>query len=252
MFSYVILGQFESLAAPPEKVAKGAAPTLERAEALLGPVWGPKSPEVKDDEGRGDWDWAMLDKLVAAKPARDLPLFSCNTQSWGLFLAAFGKGYGRFYTAMLEARQPLVVNWSWGGGAPLFPDKYTGRWRGIDITSKTPVPAFSNCSADANKDGDGQVNGFTVWSSQKETADALEVVISGRGTTDVAFRRCQVFKPRPGEKLKWESAPVPDPKARSTTAPQAGEVTADANGLVAVKGLTLLGGGSLLKITRTK
>ena len=252
VFSYVLISRFESILAPPGNTAKaprGPSPQ-ERAEAAFGPIWGPKSPDVKDDQGRANWSWAMLDELVAAA-RRDLPLFCCQCESWGLDVAAFGRGKGRFYAALGKFNQPLTVNWNWGPSAPMSPDRLSGLWRGIDLARTTPVIAFANCTVDGNNDGNGQINGFSIWQGLKEDADSFEAVVSGRGSVDLTPRRCQAFKPKPGEKLAWQASPLPDPKAQSLPAPQGGQVTADANGAVTIKGLSLAGPAAL-KISRAK
>ena len=252
MFSYVVITGFESVVAPPGNADKRREDSVAKAQAVLACVWGPKCPEIKDDQGRPDWGWAMLDQLVAASPKRDLPLFTSRSAvSWGLHVAAFGKGTGRFYSALGAAGQALTVNWNWGGSAPMLPDRHTGLWRGLDLTRTTPIPAFANCSADGNHDGDGQINGLVTWSNLKETADSFEVTLTGRGTMDMTPRRCQVFKPKGGEKFNWEATPLPDPRVKSQPAGQNGQVAADANGLITVKGISL-STGVAVKITRTK
>jgi len=215
-------------------------------------AWGPADASVKDHRGRADWQWAMLDKLVLAQPKRDLPLFSCRSKSWGLHERKFGRGEGRFFDAMRKTHQPIIANWSWGGGAPLTPDRHSGLWRGLDLTRSTPVPALANCSADGNRDGNGNTNGWTTWEAPKETDRSFEITLAGRGTTDMTPRRCRRFRPAPGEKLRWEATPLPDPRRRGQVKPQSGEVTADANGLVTLKGLKLDRTGVRVRITRAK
>jgi hypothetical protein len=194
----------------------------------------------------------MLDAIVASRPRQDLPLFSCACPGWGLHVAGFGRGTGRFYSALAEARQPLTVNWSWGGGLTLVPDKYTGLYRGLDLARTAPVIAFSNCSADSNHDGNGQINGWCTWSDLKESPDGLEVRLYGRGTADVAPRRLRALKPKPGDAFAWEATPLPDPRAKSQPAPQTGQVVADANGVIVIPAVAFGNNGVLLKIARAK
>ncbi|KKL50929.1 hypothetical protein LCGC14_2300570, partial [marine sediment metagenome] len=198
-FAYVLIDRFEN-----EVLANDAS-------ARFSPVWGPRSPEIKDDRGRGEWSWAMLDELVKASPDVDLPLFVCRGYSWAPFVKRFARGYGRFYEAMLAARKPLVADWTWASGKLVRPDKYTGRWRGLDLTSTTPVPAFSNCSADNNKEGDGQHNLLVTWDGVKDEPDGftIELTSARDATFDMMPRRLQNFKVSPGQKLRWEARAEP-------------------------------------------
>jgi len=216
-------------------------------------AWGAKSAEVKDQAGRANWEWAELDKVLPAKEGADLPLFVCRGRSWG-GVKGWGKGRGRFYAAMKKIRQPLFAHWAWGG--KLFaPDKYTGLWRGLDITRTTPVPAFANSSLDAEGEGRGQTNTVYAWKDVKDTADAFEITITGRASTfDLTLRRVQTFKPKPDETFKWTVAYLPAPRAKTTPKPVSGTVIVDKFGLITLKQLKLEGksGGMRLKIMRVK
>jgi hypothetical protein len=239
IFAYVVILEFED---------KGGVLDSEAAEKYA-PAWGPRSPDIQDDKGRGEWAWADLDKLVLEKRAEDLPLFVCKGGSWGK-VEGWGMGRGRFYSAMHQANQPLYAHWAWGGTLAA-PDKYTGLWEGLDITRHTPVPAFANSSADAEGEGKGHTNTIYRWKDVKDSSDAFEITITGQESTfDLTPRRLQQFKVRPGEKLKWE---VVYP-SEQTLQPITGTVTVDENGLVTLRGLKLPGQRAelRLKITRVK
>jgi hypothetical protein len=218
--------------------------------------WGPASPDVKDDQGRANWAWAELDKLVLARKS-DLPLFACSGASWGR-LPGYAKGQGRFYSAMLEARQPLHAGWGWEGGRSLGSlDWYTGQWRGMVLRRDTPVLAFSNCTADHDRESSGLAGGGFVWKDLRDAPDEFSATLfcPAKGSFDLTPRRLVKFKVRPNERLRYEAVSLPGPPPRGETiAPQSGEVAADAQGLVVVKGLNYGEriGGLVVKITRTK
>jgi len=242
-FSYVMVINFDEFA-----IKEGKGSTLPLA-------WGPKCPEIKDDRGRADWGWAMLDELVLAQRRQDLPLIFCRGYSWGPHVRGFAKGTGRFYDAMLKANQPLMADWTWAQGYLIKPDRYTGLWRGMDMTRTTPLPAFANCSTDKNTEGDGQHNLPMAWQPIKESPQSVEVSISAsyRGATvDMAFRRLQQFKPKPGETLAWEAVSVPARERREKPPePQKGAVAVDKDGFFVIKGLQI-GGSFTLTLTVTR
>ncbi|HUT35787.1 MAG TPA: sugar-binding protein [Planctomycetota bacterium] len=198
-------------------------------------AWGVRSPDIRDDQGRAQWAWANLDELVT--PGADLPLFVCRGPSWGGD-KGWGKGWGRFYRAMLKAGQPLVAHWAWGGQLQK-PDWYAGLWRGIELRRDAPVPAFANCSLDREGEGGGNTNMSFSWKDIAETAEGFEVTVLSRECTfDLTPRRLQKLKLKPGEKLRWEAVPLPGRGGAKADA-QGGEVAADADGFVTLKGLTI-------------
>ena len=226
-----------------------------KAQAKHAAIWGPKDPAIKDDQGRTEWAWAMLDELVKARPEKDLPLFICKGYSWGPFIKGFARGLGRFYDAMLKAYQPLVADWTWAGGQLVVPDKHTGLWRGLDITRSTPVPAFANCSTDKNTEGDGQHNLFLGWRDLKDEPEGASVVLtcSRDAIFDLALRRLQRFKAKPGEKLLWEARGEPIPNQKLQPVPRGGDVTVDAEGRIILKEMRISGRANLtVKVSRAK
>jgi hypothetical protein len=244
-FSYVLVIDFEEFA-----IREGRQGTLPLA-------WGPKSPDVKDDRGRANWGWAMLDELVLARRGQDLPLIFCRGYSWGPFARGFAKGEGRFYDAMRKANEPLIADWTWARGDLVAPDKYTGLWRGMDLARTTPVPAFANCSTDANTEGDGQTNLPMTWQPIKETAEAAEIVIGNsrrEGTVDLTLRRLQKFKAKPGQRLTWEGISTPlSSRQAKTLDPQGGTVVVDKDGIFVLPALKVTRDLALnVKVTRGK
>ncbi|KPK85333.1 MAG: hypothetical protein AMJ81_03835, partial [Phycisphaerae bacterium SM23_33] len=150
-----------------------------RAAGVYADAWGPKSPQIKDGKGRGDWAWADLDKL-ALEQTTDLPLFMCAGPSWGR-VAGYAKGRGRFYSAMQEARQPLQAGWGWSGAGNLGGiDRYTGEWRGRVISRDMPIPAVANSTRDRDAEDSGLAGGGYSWRDLKEEADSFSVTLIGR------------------------------------------------------------------------
>jgi len=242
----------------PKRIAYVMILGFEKAGNVLDPkaarrfeaAWGPKGPQTTDEQGRGDWAWADLDRLVLSAPEADLPLFVCRGASWGGD-KGWGKGRGRFYTAMKQAGQPLFAHWAWGG--TLFPpDRYTGLWQGLDLRRDSPVPAFANSSADAEGEGSGQTNSVYRWKDVSDTPGAFEITVTGKaGTFDLTPRRLAKFRARPGEALRWEGTYLPGPRGGGAD-PVSGAVTADEHGLLTLKQLKLPGeaGGIRVRITR--
>jgi len=260
-FAYVLINRFSN-------------DVLRRPSKFLY-AWGPPCAEIKDPKGRASWGWAMLDQIVLARRDRDLPFFFCRGYSWGPHVRGFAKGEGRFYDAMRKANQPLMADWTWASGRLIPPHKYTGRWRGLDLTRTTPVPAFANCSLDANRESNGNVNLRLSWEPVTESAgppgpppaegepprpgtgrgaDAVQCVIhsGGEATFDLTFRRLQQFTVKPGQTLRWTAANSPTrriPKPK----PQSGTVRVDGDGLPVIKGLKINSHAKLtVKVTRAR
>ena len=215
-------------------------------------IWGPPIADIKDDQGRSKWEWAYLDALAIASK-KDLPVFACYGGSWGSD-KGYAKGNGRFYRAMQKARQSLIAHWGWSGARNLGTvNRYTGAWRGLVITRNMPVPAFSNSTRDTDREAGGTAGGGYGWSGIKETANSFEIrVHAGGGSTfDFTPRRLQTFKIKPNEKLKWTAVTIPGRRGEKGE-PQAGELTADASGLVTIEKIksTPRSGGLIIKITR--
>jgi hypothetical protein len=140
----------------------------------------------------------------------------------------------------------------------------------------TPIPReqFDKLKAEAKKekaekklqwerpvdgyDGDSveQANAWLYW----ETDDAqitdeprtwaLTLALLSKGpkdecTVDVTPRRCQKFKPQPGEKFQWTNTP-----AASDKPVQSGEVAADQYGLVTIPAVTVSKGKNRLSIEK--
>ena len=241
VFSYVLITRFDR------------AGVLEpKAAGKFADAWGPKSRRIQDQDGRSEWRWADLDLLALANPGSDLPLFVCRGPSWG-HVKGWGKGRGRFYSAMHKAGQPLVAHWAWGGKLER-PDKYTGLWRGLGIHRNSALPAFAKCSLDVEGEGSGNTNAGFSWKDIRDTPDGFEVTILSRPCTfDMTPRRLRRFRVKPGQMLQWVAAPLPDRRGKKA-APQSGQVKVDSDGIVTLRGLSIPreSPGVNVKIARAK
>ncbi len=154
-----------------------------------------------------------------------------------------------FWRALQETRRPHVFLWGQAGHgqrARLPGPKPTERDLLLDVRCDRTLPAFSNCSLDDNPgdgdpaDGDpkGQSNLYLYWlTDEREIVDepqrwALTLCLcqsapAEQCTVDVTPRRCQRFKPRPGERFAWRNTSLATGKVVQT-----GEVQADRWGLV--------------------
>jgi len=221
-----------------------------KAAGKFAAAWGPKSPDIRDEQGRAEWSWAFLDELVTR--GADLPPFICRGASWGRE-KGWGKGRGRFYAAMHKAGQPLVAHWAWGGRLPK-PDKYTGLWHGIDLRRGAFVPAFSNCSLDQEGEGGGNTNMSFSWRDVSDGERSFQVTVLGRECTfDFTPRRLAKFTVKPGEKLWWEVEPLAG-RSKEPAKRRGANATADEHGVVTIKALEIPRGspGLTLAITRAK
>jgi len=154
-----------------------------------------------------------------------------------------------FLQALQDTRRPHLFRWAMGGHGvrAMMPVSLGERVLPIDIRTDQTLPAFTHCSLDdkpgkgAQDDGapKGQVNAYLFW----ETADIVDAAAKWEMTVgliakapaeactvDVTPRRCQAFKPKPGEKVKWTST-----RAGGEPDVQKGVATVDKWGLVTLE-----------------
>lgn len=214
---------------------------------LFASAWGPKSPAIKDDKGRPQWGWAMLDQLALADPATAIPLMTCRGTSWG-GKRFYGSGFGTFYTNMQTAHQPVIGGHGWDCKL-ITPDWYTGRWRGLDLTNKTPVMAFANSATSRMKLQSGNTNFYHQWKDVVDEKARFSVFLSGGVRADVTPRRLQNFRPEPGARLRWETSPVASRGDKTPPKPAEGTVTVGRYGVFTIKQVQTPPGGTVLTVT---
>jgi len=250
MFAYALIGGFGGSGKVQGRVLD------PDQQDLFASAWGTKSPQIADEHGRTNWDWAMLDKLAGQRPEESMPLMLCVGTSWG-GVRQYGKAFGPYYTAMQQMRQPLVAGHGWDKQL-ITPGWYTGLWqprRGIeapelDLTRKTPILAFANASTTEEKLQSGNTNWNHTWGDVQDEPAHFQITLGGAGTVDMTPRRLQHFRPKPGERLRWKTEPIPHPKDPPPPQAQSGTVTVDEHGRITVAGLEIPQGGLVVKISR--
>lgn len=200
------------------------------------------------------WYLERMDSVrFAADHAGDLPFFGwCCGRNDGF---ATWKEQVEMVRALTKARHGFAFAWNNGdhssGSKPMslivqdYPAHKFGRNRSY--------PAFGNSSIDQDpgagdpKEGDleGGINLGFDWKDVADEERSWSARISNSRaksemTVDVTTRRCQKFRPKSGEMLKWTSS-----------SGGSGSVTADAAGLVTIEKVRLLPGEfTALRITK--
>ena len=264
MLAYVLITGFENDALN----AKTSSP--------FAVSWGPASPDIKDEKGLAEWNWAQPDVLLTGtklpralgkdQPAppyceasvpgwkTELPFFVIRGVTWG-HDPGYVRGRGRLLFALQATGHGQWAHWAWGGRLQP-PAKHSGLWQGVDLTNVTAFPAIAYSSADKEGEGSGNCNAGYTWKGVQDEAGKFEVTIAGpQGTFDVTPRRCQSFKLKPGEKVAYTVKTIPaDARGGATTQPseKTEELTAGASGLVTVKGVELVRGAAAVSITLSK
>ncbi len=210
-------------------------------------VYGEPEWNVKFEDGTPVWDHFNDALYLRRRPEKEI----------GFITFSNGKNDGAigwpqavdFYRALQDTRRPHLFVWgqSGHGQRARMPVTLEERVLPIDLRTDQTLPAFTRCNLDdkpgsgSPADGDpaGQVNLYLLW----ETDDAVDrrdrwemtVGLVARAprdecTVDLTPRRCQQFKPRPGQRVRWTDTP-----AGKTEAIQSGEATADRWGLVTLE-----------------
>lgn len=227
-----------------------------RETARFASAWGPKSPRIRDEYGRAEWGWTMLGKLALERPAEAMPLLACEGGSWG-GVRGYGKAFGPFYANLQEARQPLLAGFGWNTKL-IAPEWYSGLWQrrrdvdaaGLDMSRRTPIPAFANSSCSVEKLQSGNINWMHTWRDVEDEPDRFAITLGGAGRVDMTPRRLQAFQARPGETLHFRAEPLRDRQKGETPAPQTGSVTADGDGLFTLSELQIPRAGLVVRVTR--
>jgi len=214
-------------------------------------------------------DYLDLAQWVREHPDVELPYWICSP-AYGAFpdhtLGDFGfKPWQEFIGAMQQTRRAFAAVWMSNG-----PGLVRGVCRDMvpQIKLHQSLPAFTNCSLDTSPmtdhpkgsyypgrfdddfqkyaDKEGGINLYQRWEPEsmldKTDAWAVTVWLAGpdaqgeygapadRATTDVTPRRCQQFRPAPGNEFHWTSTRLADGKVL-----QSGTTTADRWGLVTLR-----------------
>ena len=214
-------------------------------------VWGGHAAYAHKPNQENPYWRQDYSRYALADPKKETPFFQMH-MGWGAHFTEMGwPSLPRFYRAMITARRPFVVHWQ-ARNRP-------------SIRRNQSVPALGNCSIDdmpGNGDrGHGgtfgaQINAYLTWDSKAivDRSDRWEMtVILDNGaplpecTVDITPRRCQEFKPRPGERFKWTNTSLADKKVA-----QSGRVTADKWGLATLRNVEVTHGKNRIRIQALK
>jgi hypothetical protein len=226
-------------------------------------VWGKVDWKIPGPGGEPIWDHVNLTKHIAEQPKAAVAFLSMGPA----MLSAAWTSQRNFMKQMWASKQPFCAQFFWGGGEPVpVPEGRVGEKDTWDFAVDLPMLALKSNSNDMGLNirqwttgepgygAGGRIAAGRRWLSDVvDEPDRFEITIhgggrvmyAGGGTSDVTPRRTQKFKPAPGEKFKWENAPLQGGQAQS------GEVTADENGLVTIPGV-MFRGPSRLKIYKAQ
>ncbi len=234
--------------------------------------------------GTSHLDYLDLATWVRENPGIELPYWIC-APAYGAFpdhtLGDFGfKPWQEFIGAMQQSRRAFAAVWMSNG-----PGEVWGVWRDMvpQIELHQSLPAFSRCSLDTSPSTDnpkgsyrpgkydddfqkhadklGGINLYqrwdpagmvdqartwavTVWLAEPD-AQGLFGSPADSATMDVTPRRCQKFKPAPGEKFRWTNRSLGGGKVI-----QSGTAVADHWGLVTIENVTISKGKNRIEISK--
>jgi len=224
--------------------------------------WGPYPKGCRNWLGIDQWEHMNLPKWIRENPTIELPYWLC-WPAYGAYpshtIGDFGfMPWPEMIHAMASTKRAFAANWSTNGPGPVGPlRELVPR-----IQLHQSLPAFTNCSLDHSPgDGDhadaergGGINIYQFWEPETivDEPGRWETTVFLRKdcpytecTTDLTPRRCQRFKPKPGERLRWTSASLNDKREA-----QSGTATADKWGLVTIEKLVVSKNKSRIKLWR--
>jgi hypothetical protein len=233
--------------------------------------WG----KAKNCYGVVHEDYLDMASWLRENPAAELPYW-VGAPAYGQFphhtLGDFGfRPWQDFVTAMQDTRRPFTAVWMSNGPGLTKPfmDEMVPKLR-----LHQTVPAFTNCSLDArilsddpkgsyrpgrfdqdfqkHADKFGGINLYQRWETESivDKPGRWEMTLflakdapQDEATMDLTPRRCQSFRPKPGEAFEWTYTALDGGKVLAS-----GTVTADRWGLVTLKGLHVAKGKSRIVI----
>lgn len=215
------------------------SPRFRRSYEL---VFGKPEWNVKFEDGTPVWRYFDDAAYLLADPARETGFVTFsngkNDDGIGWSQAA------QFLHALQQTRRPHLFVWGQRrhNQRAVMPVSGAERDLPLDLTTAQSLPAFTAGSLDddpgdgtpASGRAEGQINAYLAWTpaSIVDEANRWEIEVrlidrapAGVDVVDVTPRRCQAFRPAPGQRLRWTATP------RGGTQ-QAGVVVADRWGLV--------------------
>ena len=228
-------------------------------------VWGKVEWKVHAADGKPIWDEFDLIRHVADDPKRECAFLSMGPSS----LSAPWPRQVALMKALWASKQAYTARFYWGGGAYLpIPEGKVGAKGAFDFAMDVPMLALRNNSNDRGLTNDRFAKGAAgYWGGGRiadgrrwladfvDLPDRFEITIHGDGdvgyrgggTSDVTPRRTTRFRPKPGQRFRWENVPL---DARSRDKHQSGQVTADEHGLVTIPQVNFGRSPSRLKIRK--
>jgi pimeloyl-ACP methyl ester carboxylesterase len=241
-------------------------------------AWGRQSWAIPFETGENVWDHFNDSRYLRTHPGQDVGLivFANGKNDLGI-------GWEQsieFFRALQETRQPHVFVWGLAdhGQRAALPAKGGERVLPIDLRTDQTLPAFTHCSLDGDPgtgtkldvpkevpDGNrmrkdvfdgaprGQANLHLYWQTTNivDTATAWEMTLllvdnapQEGCTVHVTPRRCQQFKTKAGEKVRWAN------RAADGSVLGEGAVVADPHGLVTIPDVVVTKAGNRLVLAR--
>jgi hypothetical protein len=206
-------------------------------------IWGTPQMYAGRPDDENPYVACNITRWVLEHPETELPFANIHARGGAHFTEMGWPPFPRFFWAMMKTKRAFIFT---NAKAPVEDAIRAGK---IRIRRNESLPAFAHCTLDDNVgDGDihsghgwksSQINGYVLWDSDsiEDRADrwAITVWIAPAAresdcTVDLTPRRCQAFRPKPGDTFRWTNRPV-----KADQALQSGEVEADRWGLVTLK-----------------
>ena len=223
-------------------------------------VYGKHEWRAKFEDGNSVWDHFNDAWYLRRHPEKEIGLIAFSN---GKNDGAIGWAQAvEFFRALQDTRRPHVFVWgqSGHGQRAALPVSLSDRHMPMDLRTDQSLPAFSNCSLDDDpgsgdpKQGDpkGQANLYLFWETGDvvDRSDGWEMTVGlidkapeDQCTVDVTPRRLQRLKPNPGRQLEWTNTSLSTNKQI-----QAGQVTADRQGLITLEGVRVGRGKNRIRV----
>ncbi len=251
-FAYVLADSPDPDPQATAAVVRAQNYTRRTPRPLREAAWGKAEWKIPGEGGRSAWEEFDLVEHVK-DPKRRLAFLSMGPA----MLSSPWPNQVKLMKQLWASRQGFTARFYWGGGAHLpIPEGAVGSKDAFDFALDIPFLALRNNSNDTYLDSKQFTQGVHGYGSGGRVADGrrwladfvdspdrFEITIHGRGqvayagggTSDVTPRRTREFKPKPGERFRWENVPL---AKGARYKPQSGEVVADEDGLVTVPGVS--------------
>jgi hypothetical protein len=193
-------------------------------------VWGKQAWAVKTVGGKSIWSDRDLTSLVLSNRRQRLPFLSIGA---GTSSAVWAQ-QNPFMKALLEARQPFIAEFDWGGSPPRYGPTYVRRDQ-LMLAQHPAKMDFADrdywAKAKVGYSSGGAINSNLSWQPDGviDTPERLEV--AGDFSGAVTLRNARQFVLIPNEKVRWTL----DTGQRDK---RGGEAAADQDGILTIPGLS--------------